>query len=171
MPPHTTRTWEVTLPIPHWILLDFLVEVGLLLHIEVSISANDTKEEYNSFGTEIYFRQHQFVTSPQEFEGSRIVLGYLWPNPYYIDDNCAPSRVSLATGVTASENSTWFNTPSPTSTSSEQSVPSSSQNGQPPFQENLTVDKVFERICSRINLDQPTFTEGNITFRNLRDID
>ena len=50
-------------------------------------------------------------------EDSRIVLGYLWPNPYYqIDEEetlCAPSRVSLATGVTASDYPTKVNTPSP----------------------------------------------------------
>ena len=37
--------------------------------------------------------------------------------------------------------------------------------------ENLTVDEVFERIHSRIDLDQPVFTKRDITFRNLRDID
>ena len=170
-PPHTTRTWEVTLPIPHWILLFFLIEVGLLLHIKVSISENGTKEEYNSFSIEIYFRWHHFVTSPQEFEGLRIVHGSLWPNPNYLEEeNHTPSRVSLATEVTASEN-TQFNTPSPTSSSLEQSVPPNSQHHWLPFQENLTVDKVFERICSGRDLNQPAFTEGNITFQNLRDID
>ena len=51
---------------------------------------------------------------------SRIVLGYLWRNPYYqVEEEeiiCAPSRVSLATGVTASEGSIYANTPSLPST-------------------------------------------------------
>ena len=171
MSSHTTRTWEVNLPIPHWILLFFLVQVGLLLHIKVSISADGTKEEYNSFSIEVFFRQHQFVASPREFEGLGIIFGVLWPNTYYLEEeNFTLSRVSLATGVTASESSTQFNTPSPPS-SSEQQVPSTSQNWWPPFAEHLTVNKVLKRVHSGIDLDYPAFTEGNITFQNLRDID
>ena len=42
-------------------------------------------------------------------ENSRIVFGYLWPNPYYQIPEETPhtlSRVSLATGVTASREPT-----------------------------------------------------------------
>ena len=63
----------------------------------------------------------------------RIAFGYLWPNQYsqVKEDEIIhmPSRVSLATGVTASEDSTYADTPSLPSTpeilpQAELSVPS-----------------------------------------------
>ena len=54
---------------------------------------------------------------PQTIEDSRIVFRSLWPNPYYQtpeeETAHAPSRVSLATGVTASGFSSPEPSPSP----------------------------------------------------------
>ena len=119
--PHPiSQTWELTIPIPHWILAFFHIKGGLLITFEVTISAHQTAEEYNAFTVEIIFRQHQNIIYLHLIENSRIVLWYLWPNPYYqIDEEeilCAPIRVSLATEVTASDSPTEVNTPSPPST-------------------------------------------------------
>ena len=69
------------------------------------------------FSIEIIFRQRTEGTLfPHPIENSRIVFGYLWPNPYYQipeeETAHAPSRVSLATGVTASRNTTPVDPPS-----------------------------------------------------------
>ena len=102
MPPHTTRTWEVTLPLPHWILNFFHVEEGLIIHIEVSIAAHGTEDQLNYFGIEIFFRRYLATDSPREFEESHLCFGYLWPNPDYLEEGqepaCTPSHISLATG-------------------------------------------------------------------------
>ena len=71
-------------------------------------------EEDNSFTIKIYFRRVITGTLiPQTIEDLRIVFGYLWRNPYYQtpeeETAHAPSRVSLATGVTA----TGFSSPEP----------------------------------------------------------
>ena len=48
---------------------------------------------------------------------SKIVFGYLWPNPYYqIEEDlivCTPSRSSIVTGVTTSGTTTLVDPPSP----------------------------------------------------------
>ena len=53
---------------------------------------------------------------PHPIEDLRIVLGYLWPNRYYQtpeeETAHAPSRVSLATGVTALRETTPVDPPS-----------------------------------------------------------
>ena len=164
MPPHITRTWEVTLPIPHWILQFFHIKGGLIIRIKTSISAHRTEEEFNSFSIEVFFRKYISIPFPHQIEELRIVFGYLWPNQFYQEDperaDHTPSRVSLVTGVTTSEDSTQLNTPSPSLEpsipnyiNSEQQVPeSSSTQSRPqnfnwsPFAGNLTVDQVFERI-------------------------
>ena len=112
-----SQTWEVMIPIPNWILAFFHIKGGLLITFEVTISAHQTAERKNTFSVEITFRQHQNILYPHLIEDSRIVFGYLWPNQFYQIDKeeilHAPSRVSLATGVTASEFPTHVNTPSP----------------------------------------------------------
>ena len=119
LPHPISQTWELTIPIPHWILAFFHIKGGLLITFEVTISAHQTAELNNTFSVEIIFRWHQNIQYLHPIEDSRIILGYLWPNPYYhIEEEdiiCAPSRVSLATGVTASEYSTCVHTPSPPS--------------------------------------------------------
>ena len=75
-------------------------------------------EEENSFTIKIFFRRViEGTLVPQTIEELRIVFGYLWPNPYYqtpeVETACAPSRVSLATGVTASGFSSPEPSPSP----------------------------------------------------------
>ena len=84
------------------------------------ISAHQTEDFYNTFCIEISFGQYLNILYPHQIEESRIVLGYLLHNYYYkVEEEeiiCMPSRVSLATGVTASEESTYANTPSLPST-------------------------------------------------------
>ena len=60
------------------------------------------------------------ISYTHQIKESRIILRYLWPNHYYqVEEEeiiHALSRVSLATGVTASEGSTYTNTPTLPST-------------------------------------------------------
>ena len=100
-----SQTWELTVPIPHWILNFFYIEGGLLITFEVTISAHREAEECNTFSITIIFRwRTEGTLTPHPIENLRIVLGYLWPNPYYqvAETNHTLSRVSLTTGVTAS---------------------------------------------------------------------
>ena len=126
MPQPITQSWEITIPIPFWIINFFHIERGLLITFDITISAHREIEEFNSFIIEIVFRQRTeeaFLLHP--IKDSRIVLGYLWPNRYYQTQEeetaRAPSRVSQATGVTAS----GFTTPvdSPSSPQSLHEVP------------------------------------------------
>ena len=109
-----------------------------------------------------------------------------------------PSRVSLATGVTASENSTYANTPSLPSTldilpqlelpvppnyfTLRLRVPTENQialtstgptqlQRPSPIAADLSVDQLLAQIQSGIDLDQVAFTEGNITYWHLQNID
>ena len=130
---------------------------------------------------------------PEQIKQSRIVLGYLWPNQYYQVDKeeiiCVPSRVSLATGVTTSEVSTYADSPSPPSPQAELPIPpnhftsglwvpseaSTSQlkswnYNQPPITAELTPDEVLAWVRSGVNLDEFIFSEGNITFWQLQNI-
>ena len=106
LPQPITQAWELTIPIPGWILAFFHIERGLLITLEITISAHQEAEEENSFTIKIFFRRViEGTLIPQAIEESRIVFGYLWPNPYYqrLEETAhTPSRVSLATGVTAS---------------------------------------------------------------------
>ena len=114
MPQPITQAWELTIPIPWWILDFYHIERGLLITLEITISAHRETEEDNSFSIKIYFRRVIEGTQiPQTIEDSRIVFGYLWPNPYYqtpeTDTAHAPSRVSLEQG----ELPTGFSSPAP----------------------------------------------------------
>ena len=96
----------------------FHIERGLLITLEITISAHREEEQDNSFTIKIYFRRViKGTLIPQAIEDLRIVFGYLWPNPYYQTQEevtaRAPSRVSLATGVTASGFSLPEPSPSP----------------------------------------------------------
>ena len=117
-PQPITQAWELTIPIPFWVLAFFHIERGLLITFEITILAHREVEEDNSFSIEIYFRRViKGTLIPQTIEESRIVFGYLWPNPYYQtpeeETAHAPSRVSLATGVMASGFSLPEPSPSP----------------------------------------------------------
>ena len=94
----------------------FHIEGGLLITFEVTILAHQTAEIHNTFAVEIIFRWHLNILYPHPIEESRIVLVYLWPNHYYqVDEEeviHTLSRVSLDTGVTSSEGSTYI-PPSP----------------------------------------------------------
>ena len=114
MPQPITQAWELTIPIPWWILYFYHIERGLLITLEVEISAHRETEEDNSFSLIIYFRWViEGTTIPQTIESSRIIFGYLWPNPYYqipeTETAHAPSRVSLELG----ELPTGFSSPAP----------------------------------------------------------
>ena len=128
MPQPITQAWELTIPIPWWILDFYHIERGLLITLEVEISAHRETEEDNSFSLVIYFRRIGGTTIPQTIESSRIIFGYLWPNPYYqipeTETARAPSRVSLEQG----ELPTGFSSPAPSSPEELQEVP------QPPLE-------------------------------------
>ena len=102
MPQPVTQTWELTIPIPHWILAFFHIEGGLLITFEVHISGHREAEEHNTFSIKIIFRWRTGTLISHQIKNSRIVFGYLWPNQYYQvpeeETANAPSRVSLATG-------------------------------------------------------------------------
>ena len=120
MPHPISQTWELTIPIHHWILAFFHIKGGLLITFEVAISAHQTLESYNTFAVEITFCWHLNILYPHQIKESRILLGYLWPNLYYQvneeDIICVKSRVPLTTRVTASGDSTYADTPSLPST-------------------------------------------------------
>ena len=201
--PHPiSQTWELTIPIPHWILAFFHIEEGLLITFEVTILAHQTAEIHNTFAIEIIFRWHLNILYPHPIKESRIVLGYLWPNSYYQVNQeeiiHVPSSVSLATGVTASDGSTYAETPSLPSTPEilpqlelpvppnhftaglrvPSILPSQSMSNSPtqmwrprPITADFTVEQLLAQIRSRVDLDQPAVTEGNITYQHLQNID
>ena len=114
MPQPITQAWELTIPIPWWILDFYHIERGLLITLEIMILAHRETEEDNSFSIEIYFRRViEGALIPQTIEGLRIIFRYLWPNPYYqtpeTETTRAPSRVSLEEG----ELPTGFSSPAP----------------------------------------------------------
>ena len=55
MPHPIARTWEFSIPIPHWILAFFHIEGGLIIKFEVTILAHLTEDFYNTFCIEISF--------------------------------------------------------------------------------------------------------------------
>ena len=131
MPQPITQAWELTIPIPWWILDFYHIKRGLLITLEVEISAHRETEEDNSFSLVIYFRRViEGTITPQTIESSRIIFGYLWPNPYYqIPETVtarAPSRVSLELGelptgffITSTVTITTRGTPRSTSATSQ----------------------------------------------------
>ena len=117
LPTPITRSWEFTIPIPHWILHFFHIEEGLLITFHITISAHWTEEEFNSFAVGIFFRRRSEKSLPPHLiEESRIVLGYQWPNLYHqIEEDlivCTPSRGSSVTGVRTSGTTTPVDPPS-----------------------------------------------------------
>ena len=82
-----------------------------MITFQVTISAYQMVEEYNSFTIGIVFRQRtERSLPPHVIEDSRIVFVYLWPNLYYqIEEDLivrTPSRGSIVTGVTTSGTTT-----------------------------------------------------------------
>ena len=117
MPTPITKTWEFTIPIPHWILHFFHIEEGLLITFHITISAYRTEENFNSFAVGIFFRRRSERSIPPHLiEESRIVLGFQWPNDYYqIEEDLivrTPSRSSSITGVRTSGTTTPVDPPS-----------------------------------------------------------
>ena len=89
-----------------------------MITFDVTISAYQTEEEFNTFTVKISFRRATEGSLPEHLiEEGRIVLGYLWPNLYYrISEDLivhTPSRGSSVTGVTTSGTTTPVNPPSP----------------------------------------------------------
>ena len=153
------------------------------------ISAHQFAEEYNTFAIEIIFRRAVDILFTHHIKELRIV--YLWPNHYYqVDEEeviHTLSRVSLDTGVTSSEGSTYI-PPSPSPplieslvqpnhSASELPIPqqqselSTSSNIPRLIDADLTVELVLACIHSGIDLDEVSFTHGNITFCHLQQID
>ena len=103
MPQPITQAWELTIPIPWWILDFYHIKRGLLITLEIMISAHRETEEDNSFSIKIYFRRViEGTLIPQIIKDLRIVFGYLCPNPFYQTPEPqtarTPSRVSLEEG-------------------------------------------------------------------------
>ena len=97
-----------------------------MITLEITILAHQEAEEENFFTIEIFFRRViKGTLIPQTIEELRIVFRYLWPNPYNQtaeeETARALSRVSLATGITASGLSTPE--PSPSQQEELQEVP------------------------------------------------
>ena len=132
------------------------------------------------------------------------LFGYLWPNQYYQTPEeetvRTPSRVSLATGVTASEGSTPVDPPSPPESLHEvtgllpilpelpelpgiadynqrvetlrQRIKAHNQQiRQLPTSVEQRVEDVIARIWTGVNLDEIAFTEGQISYGNLQNIE
>ena len=205
MPEPITQVWELTIPIPHWILNFFHIKGGLLITFEVTISAHQEAEEHNTFSIEIIFRwRTEGTLIPHPIKNLRIVLGCLWPNCYYqvpeTETTCALNRGSLAAGVTASRESTPVNPESPPESLHKVTalppillelpeLPGITDYNQQvealwkrieehnrhlrelPLTVNQRVESLLAHIWSGINLDKMTFTEGNIWYRHLWDID
>ena len=194
VPQPISQTWEISIPIPPWITTFFHVERGLLIIFQVTISAHQFSEEYNTFTIEIIFRRAAGNLFPHPIKESRIILMYLWPNHYYqVDEEVihAPIRVSLDTGVTSSEGSTYtppssnlhfvespiqpnhsaLESPVPSPIPQQQSELSTSSNIPRLINAELTVKQVLTHIRSGINLGKVAFTNRNITFCHLQQID
>ena len=133
----------------------------------------------------------------------RIVFGYLWPNLFYQipeeELNHALSRVSLPTGVTASEEITLVDPPSSPESLHKVPLPEqieelpelpgiadynrwvaalharveehNHQVEQLPVLVTQQLDNLLTCIWSGENLDEIAFTEGNITYCQLCNID
>ena len=131
-----------------------------------------TEEEYNSISIEIFFRRYHAPDSPQVVEESRLIIGYLWPNPHYQEaSECALSRVSLATWVTAWEHSTCFNSPSPSPVGNLAPTFIATSLGWLRPTTAPSVDYVLQRIKCGEDLDKYAFPYREITFRHLLQID
>ena len=205
LPQPITQAWQLTIPIPGWILAFFHIKRGLLITLEITISAHWEAEEENSFTIEIFFRRViEGTLIPQSIEELRIVFGYLWPNPYYQtadkETARAPSRVSLVTGVTMPWDTTMEPSPSPEEELQEVPLPPPILPELPelpgiadynwrvvalwqrvkshnqwvrelPLTVNQRLDSLLTHIWLGINLNEIAFSDGNITFRQLRNID
>ena len=100
LPPPITRTWEVTFPIPDWLLGFFHMPHGLVITIKVHLSAYKPDKEDNCFYIEFYFTRCQETDQPHQVEPVILTLVILWPNTLYQEDPnraaCTPSCVSIA---------------------------------------------------------------------------
>ena len=194
MPQPISQAWELTIPIPWWILDFYHIERGLLITLEIMISAHREEGQDNSFSIEIYFRSVIEGTQiPQIIQDSRIIFRYLWPNPYYqiaeTEIAHAPSRVSLEQGELPTGFSLPALSPSPPEELREVPLPPPELPelpelpGVPDFNQRVEaqnqrtrelgltagqwLDTVLTRVRSGINLHEPAFAEGNITFCQL----
>ena len=89
-----------------------------MITINVTVSAHQETEEFNSFVLETIFSwRTEGSLPPHLIKEGRIVFGCLWPNPYYqIEEDLivrTPSRSSTVTGVTTSGTTTPVDPPSP----------------------------------------------------------
>ena len=168
-----------------------------MITFKVTTSAHQEPEEPNTFSIGIIFRWRTGTLISYPIENLRIVFWYLWPNRYYQipeeEKAHAPSRVSLATGVTVSRDTTPVYPPSSPEPLHEVELPVPLLEDLPPLpgiaeynepvaalqqrieaynillrqlpvSEEQRVEQLLPRILSGVNPDEVAFTEGHITF-------
>ena len=153
------------------------------------------------FIIEISFRQcSERLLSPHTVEESEIVFGYLWPNLYYhIDENLivhTPSEESSPTGSLTPVDPEFPELPElhevqlpPLPIPEILELPGIAKFNhrtealcqrvkdhnhwirELPLTPKARLDTILERIRSGVNLDKLAFSEGNLTYRQLRRID
>ena len=170
LPTPITRSWEFTIPIPHWILHFFHIEEGLLITFHITISAYRTEENFNSFAVGIFFRRRSERSLPPHLiEESRIVLGFQWPNDYYQIEEylivCTPSRSSSITGVRTSGTTTPVDLPSEEEVEELHEIPLPPSpipelEGFPPVNE---INHRTEELHRRIEVHNSSLQELNLT--------
>ena len=101
------RTWEVTHPIPNWLLEFFHIPCGFITIVEVYISVYEPDEQDNHFCLEISFTQNSSTLLPHQVEPSWLTIIYSWLNWFYQGEPeraaSTPSWVSLASEITLAE--------------------------------------------------------------------
>ena len=179
----------------------FRSERGLLITIRVSISANQQTEENNFFYIEISFRHRsERLFRPHRIKEAEIVFGYLWPNPYYrinenliihtLSEESSPSGTIMPVDPEFPELPELHEVqlpPSPipeilelpgitefnrrTEALHQRVEDHNRQIRELPLTPEARLDTILERIRSGVNLDKLAFSEGNLTYQQLRRID
>ena len=157
-------------------------------------------EENNFFYIEIGFtNRSERLYHPHPFEEAEIVFGYLWPNPYYQIDKNLIVRTPSAETSTGSNTPVDPETPELQPLHEVQLPPSpipeipelpciaefnrrtealcqrvedhNHRIRELPLTPETRVDNILKRIRAGENLYKLAFSEGNLTYRQLRQID
>ena len=132
--------------------------------------------------------RNQSCLFPHQIETSWLALVYLWPNLFYQEEEnratCAPSWVSLASGITITEEgspASNYQVPSDQPPEYPAVSPAPHQVSPEPVlpilqcliapSNSLSVQAILDQVRRGIDLDEIAFQEGSITYRNCRDID
>ena len=185
LPPPIMRTWEVTFPIPDWLLGFFHIPHGLVVTIEVHLSTYKSDKKNNSFYIEFYFTRHQETDQPCWVKLVILTLVISWPNPFYQEN---PERAAHTPSHTSIASDNTFGSVESTGEEPLQLVPPEYRtlSPHPPcFQPEIvlpvplftqamsntvSIQEILQRIWSGWDLDQVAFKKGRIMFWNLRDI-